>query len=174
MKKGKIADPFVVDFKKFSDDDLISLRVQLDKECKERKLKFTTAELGEKVAIDFFNNTPGLDNLQRAPTGTKNVDALSRKGERYSIKTIKDGNKSGTIYPDRDEKEKQLFEYLLLVLLNEDYELSGLYKFSWKQFWDVKQWDRTMNAWYVPKTQKALKESECLKTNLNGKDLKNY
>ena len=163
MKKpAKIPDAFAIDFKKISDDDLMSLRIQLDKECKKRKLRFTTAEIGETVAIDFFNSTPGLDNLQRAPVGTKNVDALSRKGERYSIKTIKDGNKSGTVYPDRDKKEKQLFEHLLLVLLNEDYQLKGLYKFSWKQFWKIKQWDTTMNAWYVPKTNKALKDGECI------------
>jgi hypothetical protein len=163
MKKVKIIpDVFTIDFKKISDHDMISLRIQLDKECKKRSIKFTTAEIGEKVAIDFFNNTPGLDNLQRAPTGTKNVDALSRRGERYSIKTIKDGGKSGTIYPDRERNEKQLFEYLLLVLLNEDYELKVLYRLSWEQFWKIKQWDTTMNAWYVAKTQKALKEGECL------------
>ncbi len=158
----KISDVFAIDFKKISDEDILLLRIQLDKECKKRKIKLTTAEIGEKRAIDFFNVTPRLDNLQRAPVGTKNVDALSRKGERYSIKTIKDGNKSGTVYPDKDKKEKQLFEHLLLVLLNEDYALKALYRFSWKQFWKVKQWDSTMNAWYVPKTQKAFKEGECV------------
>ena len=158
----KILDAFEIDFKKISDDEILLLRIQLDKECKKRKIKLTTAEIGEKRAIDFFNNTPGLDNLQRAPVGTKNVDALSRKGERYSIKTIKDGNKSGTVYPDKEKREKQLFEFLLLILLNEEYTLNALYKFSWKQFWKVKQWDSTMNAWYVPKTQKAFKVGECL------------
>jgi len=152
----------ILDLEKLSDDIIVSLRIQVDKECKKRKIKFSSGDYGEKVAIDFFNNTPGLENLLKAPTGTKNVDALSRKGDRYSIKTIKDGNKSGTIYPDRENKEKQLFEYLLIVILNDDYELKSLYRLSWKQFWKVKQWDRTMNAWYLPKTLKALNEGECL------------
>ncbi|HMJ46571.1 MAG TPA: hypothetical protein VK498_04545 [Ferruginibacter sp.] len=158
----KIKEPFIIDFKNFSDDDIISLRTEIEKEFKKRKIKFSAGEIGETVAIHFFNNTPGLDNLQKAPTGTKTVDALSRKGERYSIKTIKDGSKSGTIYPDAENKEKQLFEYILLVILNEDFKLKSLYRFSWNQFLEVKQWDKTMNAWYIPKTQKAKKIGETL------------
>ena len=161
-KATPLADTFKIDFQKISDDEIISLRTQLEKEFKKRKIKFTVGEIGETVAISFFNNKPGLDNLQRAPTGTKNVDALSRRGERYSIKTIKDGSKSGTIYPDSETKDKQLFEYLLLVQLNEDFELKALHRFSWNQFLEVRQWDKTMNAWYVPKTQKALTKGECI------------
>ena len=162
QKPSKITDPFSLDFNKISDDEIISLRVQIEKEFKRRKIKFSSGEIGEKIAIDFFNNTPGLDNLQRAPTGTKNVDALSRKGERYSIKTIKDGNKSSTVYPDREDKVKQLFEYILIVQLNDDFELEGLHRFSWKIFMEVRQWDITMKAWYISRSQKALKEGECL------------
>lgn len=162
LKQEKIKDPFEINFKSISDDEIISLRTEIEKEFKKRKIKFSAGEIGETVAIDFFNNTPGLDNLQKAPTGTKAVDALSRRGERYSIKTIKNGSKSGTIYPDPVNKEKQLFEYILLVLLNEDFKLKSLYRFSWTQFLEVKQWDKTMNAWYIPKTQKAVKLGETL------------
>lgn len=151
-----------VDLGKLSDDEILALRMQIEKEFKKRKIKFTAGDYGEKVAIDFFVNTPGFDNLQKAPTETKNVDALSRKGDRYSIKTIKDGNKSGTIYPDRSDKNKQLFEYLLIVLLDDEYGLKALYRFSWAEFWEVKQWDTTMNAWYVPKTNKALSQGQKL------------
>ncbi len=158
----KITDPFKIDFKNISDDEIISLRTQLEKEFKKRKIKFTVGEIGENKVINFFNKTPGLDNLQRAPIGTKNVDALSRKGERYSIKTIKDGGKSGTIYPDAGYKNKQLFEYLLLVILNEDFDLKSINRFSWNQFLKIRQWDKTMNAWYIPKTLKAFKLSECI------------
>lgn len=161
-KSTKINDPFKIDFKGISDDDIISLRTQIEKEFKHRKIKFSAGEIGETAAVNFFNNTPGLDNLQRAPTGTKTVDALSRKGERYSIKTIKDGSKSGTIYPDPENENKQLFEYILLVLLDEDFKLKSLYRFSWKQFQKVKQWDKTMNAWYIPKTLKAIKSADTL------------
>lgn len=156
----KLGQPFEIG--KLSDDELISLRIGLEKEFKKRKVKFSTGEIGETLAITFFKSTPRLDNLQRAPTGTKNVDALSRSGERYSIKTIKDGSKTGTIYPDSDNVNTQLFEFILLVIIDDDYEIKSLYRFSWKQFIKVRRWDKTMNAWYIPKTQKALATGECL------------
>jgi hypothetical protein len=151
-----------MDFTGRSNEDIISLRVHLDKEFIKRKIRFSVGEIGETIAIDFFNNKPGLDNLQRAQSGTKSVDANSRKGERYSIKTIKEGSKTGTIYPDPINKDKQLVEYILVVLLTEDYELKSLYRFSWKQFLKIRQWDKTMKAWYIPKTIKALSKAEKL------------
>lgn len=158
-KLSKITDPSKIDLATKSNEELFLLRVQLEKEFKKREIKFTVGDVGERIAIDYFNHTPGLDNLLKAPTGTKNVDALSRKGERYSIKTIKDGNKSGTVYPDND---KQLFEYLILIVIDDDYVLKSLHRFSWLQFLQIRQWDKTMNAWYVPKTQKALDKGECI------------
>jgi hypothetical protein len=151
-----------MNLEKVTNEELISQRIEIDKEFKRRRIKFNVGDIGEVMAINYFNKTPGLSNLQKAPTGTKNVDALSRSGERYSIKTIKDGNKTGTVYPDKTDKDTQLFEYLLLVQINDDYELFSLHRFSWKQFTRVKQWDKTMNAWYISKSQKTLKQGEVI------------
>lgn len=148
-----------IEFDGMTNTDLLSVRVQVEKEYKKRGLKFDKGDIGEAVAIDFFNRTPGLTNLQLAPKGTKNVDAISRDGERYSIKTVKDGRKTGTIYPDTEDKDKQLFEHLLLVQLDENYELRSVNQFTWQQFLKVRGWDKRMNAWYIPKSIKALKES---------------
>lgn len=161
-RNAKPALVVTANFSSKSEDELILFRIQLEKEFKKRGIKFSVAEVGETLAIKHFISTPGLPNLQRAPIGTKNVDALSRDGERYSIKSIKDGNKTGTVYPDRIEKDKQLFEYLLLVYIDDDFELSSLHRFNWKQFCNVRMWDKTMNAWYIPKTKKALNESELI------------
>ena len=108
--------------------------MQAEKECTKRNLKFDVGDVGELMSIGFFNSKPGLDKLQKAPTGTKHVDALSRRGERYSIKTIKKGSKTGTIYPDPEDPSKQLFEYLLIVLLDDDFGLKSIHRFSWKIF----------------------------------------
>ena len=80
----------------FSDDDLILLRANLDKEMRRRGIAFSVGEVGEKLAINHFRSTPGLPKLQAAPKGTKNVDALSRGGDRYSIKTVCTAKKTGT------------------------------------------------------------------------------
>jgi hypothetical protein len=127
-----------------------------------RGISFSVGEIGEKIAIDYFKSTPGLSNLIAAPTGAKNVDALSRNGERYSIKTIKKGKKTGTIYPDDQDPDKQLFEYLLIVKLHSDFTLDALYQFSWKQFLKVRSWDKRMNAWYVSLSKNSIDKGDCL------------
>jgi len=98
-------------------------------------MNFSVGEIGEKVAIEYFNSTPGLANLMAAPTGAKNVDALSRDGDRYSIKTHMKVKKSGTIYSDSENQDKQLFEYLLIVKLSPDYQLETLHRFHGRDFY---------------------------------------
>jgi hypothetical protein len=139
-----------------SDQDLIQLRHSVEKEARRRGLKLTVGDVGERLAVAHFNETPGLAKLQIAPSGTKNIDAISRAGDRYTIKTVLDAKKTGTIYPDRDNPDKQLFEFLLVVTLSEDHLLKSVYQFSWDQFLAVRCWDKRMSAWYVPCSAKAM------------------
>jgi hypothetical protein len=148
--------------KSLTNDELISLRIEVEREMHSRGISFSVGEIGEKIAVDYFRKTPGLSNLIAAPPGAKNVDALSRNGERYSIKTIQKGHKTGTIYPDEQEPDKQLFEYLLIVKLNSDFTLDALYQFSWKQFLKIRSWDKRMNAWYVSMSKNNLDTGDCL------------
>ena len=132
-----------------SDDELMRTRAKVDAELRRRGLAYSVGEFGEHAAIRHFNSTKGLPNLQKAPTGTKNIDALSREGERYSIKTICKGRKTGTVYPDRKDSNKQLFEYLLVVMLDPDWNLVAIHEFTWDAFVEVRSWDKRMNAWYL-------------------------
>jgi hypothetical protein len=138
-----------MDFKGLDNEELINLRIAVEKEMKRRDITFEIGDIGEQIAIRYFNNTPGLSNLQDAPKGTKNVDALSRNGDRYSIKTVMKAKKTGTIYPDPQNKNKQLFEYLLIVKLGDNYTLEKLILFSWEQFIKLRLWDKRMSAWYI-------------------------
>lgn len=63
-------------------------------------------ERGEFLAIKVYNNKAGLPNLQAAPEGTQNVDALSRKGERYSIKTMTLPSKTTSVFYNCGEKDE--------------------------------------------------------------------
>ncbi len=139
-----------------SDAGLIQLRAQLDVEMRKRKIAFSVGQVGEQLAIAYFKAIPGLTTLQLAPTGTKNVDALSRNGDRYSIKTICNAKKTGTIYPDPEDAEKQLFEFLLIVRLTESWELKSIHQLTWAAFCLVRSWDKRMNAWYVAISGRAL------------------
>jgi len=139
-----------------ADRELIRLRARVHREMKRRKLPVTVGGVAEQLAIEYFNATPGRPNLQEAPPGTSNVDALSRKGERYSIKAIQTGRKTGTVYPDRGDPDKQLFEFLLVVRLDEDFELQAIHEFDWPLFVKLRSWDIRMNAWYIGGSARTL------------------
>lgn len=120
-----------------------------------RGLVYDVGRFGEQLAISYFNGTPLCPNLLLAPTGTKNVDALSRDGERYSIKTICRGRKTGTVYLDSDDANKQLFENLLIVKITDKWELEQIYQIGWQLFLELRAWDSRMNAWHVPYTSRV-------------------
>ncbi|MFD0980330.1 hypothetical protein [Tropicimonas aquimaris] len=142
------------------DDELLQLRTALEVEMRARGLALTVGAVGEKLAIDLFNVTPGCPNLLAAPTGTANIDAISRKGERYSIKTVCKGKKTGTVYPDTDAPDKQLFEFILVVKLNDDWTLDRVYEFDWNGFVENRAWDKRMNAWYLPASARVLAKAK--------------
>lgn len=120
----------------------------------------TVGQVAERLAIDYFNSTPGFPNLREAAVGTANVDALSRRGDRYSIKGVLDAKKTGTVYPDSEDRDRQLFEYLLIVQLDSQWKLRAIYEFNWKLFVSCRSWDRRMNAWYLGLSTKTLNLSK--------------
>jgi len=151
-----------VDLSAMSDDALVFLRAGLDAEMRKRKLAFSVGAIGERLAIEYFRQTPNLPKLQPAPRGTKNVDALSRNGDRYSIKAHCSAKKTGQIYPDPQERDKQLFEHLLVVKLGTDWALESIHQFSWKQFAKIRSWDSRMNAWYIGISNRSLSAAELI------------
>lgn len=156
---------------KLSDEELLLLRASLRAEMRKRGIADSVGAVGEQLAIEHFRKTPGLPKLQLAPPGTKNVDALSRNGDRFSIKTVCEGSKTGTIYPDPDNSDKQLFENFLIVKLAKDWSLESIHQFSWSAFLKVRSWDKRMNAWYVAFNNRALsigKEIFCITTALEA------
>jgi hypothetical protein len=139
-----------------ANEELVLLRACLRAEMRKRGIADSVGVVGEQLAIEHFRKTSGLPKLQMAPRGTKNVDALSRDGDRFSIKTICDGSKTGTIYPEVDDLKKQLFEYILIVKLSEDWSLESIHQLTWARFVKARSWDKRMNAWYVAFTKRAL------------------
>lgn len=138
---------------------MLELRAAVHGELKRRGLALSVGELVERLGIDFFNKTPNLPNLSEAARGTANVDALSRRGHRYSIKDGLATRKTGTIYPDADEPDRQLLEYLIIVRLNVDWALAKVYELTWEQFLDFRSWDRRMSDWYVGLSNKTLMQA---------------
>jgi hypothetical protein len=145
-----------IDLTSLNDLKLLALRAAVDGEARNRGLRFNVGEIGEKLAIAVFKERPDLPVLAPAPPGTKNIDAISREGNRYSIKTQQRAKKTGTIYPDKVDNERQLFEFILIVLIDEDFTLERIIELDWQQFCAVRSWDIRMNAWYVSRSNRAL------------------
>jgi hypothetical protein len=150
------------DFKALSDEKLVEVRIAIEAEMRKRHIEFSVGLMGEKLVIDHFNNTPGLPGLLRAERGTKNVDANSRTGHRYTIKTLLNAQKTGAIYDEHRDVKKPLFEYLLLVRLDEQYRLKSIHRLTWEQFVKVRKWDKRMTAWYLTPSAATLAEAETI------------
>ena len=83
--------------------------------------------------------------MQAAPEGTQNVDALSRKGERYSIKTITfPSATTGVFYGFGEKEDKKILEL------------------SWEVFLKYKRWHKTMRAWNLSVTQNLLNDAKII------------
>ncbi len=166
-------EEYVIDNKeleKLNPAELIKLYSEIIKQLKEKGIIRTNnliGDLGEYLAIDYYSKTRGLPRLQAAPPSTKNIDAISTDGDRYSIKCIT-GNTTGVIYgipkPGTvpDIEIKQSFEYLIIVLLNSDFELMKILELDWDTFLKHRKWHSRMNACNVTASKKVEAESKII------------
>lgn len=153
-------------FSELNDESLWLLYADSKEELRKRGLIRTsniTGERGEFLAIEIYNNTPGLPNLQAAPKGTRNVDALSRKGERYSIKTITEpGRTTGVFYGLGDQNSEIpniKFEYVIIVQLWANLRPRLITELTFEQFLKHRRWHSTMRAWNLTLTKSLLKDA---------------
>ena len=157
-----------MDLSTLSNSEVVQLYSTSIKELKRRGILRTNnviGELGEYLAIEYFARTPGLPKLQAAPVGTQNIDAISRSGERYSIKSTS-GNSTGVFYdlepPGSETADKQKFEYVLICRFNEDCELEAIYQITWETFLKHKHWHSRMKAWNLTISKKLIADAESI------------
>lgn len=150
---------------KMDNTEVISLYSDIIKELKKRNIirtKNVLGELGEYMTIDCYNKNPALPKLQAAPVGTKNVDAISRNGERYTIKSTS-GNVTGVFTGldfGKDElPNKQYFEYVVICKFDNEYTLQNIYQLDWDSFLQHKSWHSRMKGWNLVITKELLKDA---------------
>jgi len=129
------------------------------------RTKNLIVDLGEFLAIEYFNNNSKLSNLQEAPASTQNIDAISRSGQRYSIKST--STKTTGVFHDLEtnnstKSDKQKFEYLLIMKFDNNYEVEQIIQLNWSLFLKHKKWHKTMQAWNITITKSLLNEAEIL------------
>lgn len=140
---------------------MIATYGELITELKRREIirtKNVVGDLGERFAIDFYTQNSSLESLSDAPPSTKSIDAIGEFGNKYAIKSIT-RNITGVFYglPHKDSMEipEKLFDYLLIVLFSDNYEVRTIYELTWEQFLTHKKWHSRMDAWNIPVNQKV-------------------
>lgn len=143
-------------------EELWSLLTDATTELKIRgeiKGRNVVGDRGEMLAVTVYNETPNLPKLQLAPPSTQNIDAISTKGDRYSVKTISFPNKTTGVFhgygTPEDPIDKQLFEYLIIVVLD-GYKPLKIVELKWFDFYRLKKWHSTMRAYNISLTQEVI------------------
>ncbi len=160
-------------FDHLTNEEVWLLHADTEQELKNRNLVRTrniVGERGEFLAIEAYNTTAGLPNLQAAPEGTQNVDALSRKGERYSIKTITEPGMTTSVFYGLGEKDdgavsEKKFEYIIIVQIFKNFRPKRILELTWEQFLKYKKWHTTMRAWNLSITKALVGEAKIILDN---------
>jgi len=94
-----------------------------------------------------------------------NIDAISRNGDRYSIKATT-GKVTGVFYglysPNSTELNQQKFEYVILVILDKNLSLEYIIELTWNEFLKYKRWHSRMQAWNLPINKDILENTKCI------------
>lgn len=154
---------------KLDNEELWILYAETEQELKHRGLVRTrniVGERGEFLAIDTYNKTKNLPKLQAAPQGTRNIDAISRDGERYSIKTITEPSIGTGVFHGLGDNDGSIpeksFEYLIIVQLYKNYKPKRILELDWNAFVKHKKWHSTMRAWTISLTKSVLSDSKII------------
>ena len=142
-----------MDFSKYSGMELIRIYGELLSKMREDELirsKNVTGDLGEYIVIDYYTKTKGLPKLQFAPPSTKNIDAISVNGERYSNKCTTT-NTTGAFYGINKDADiasiKPLFEYVVVIKLDKNYQPEFILELNWETFFKHKHWHSRIGAY---------------------------
>lgn len=142
-----------MDFSKYSGMELIRIYGELLSKMREDELirsKNVTGDLGEYIVIDYYTKTKGLPKLQFAPPSTKNIDTISVNGERYSIKCTTT-NTTGAFYGINKDADiasiKPLFEYVVVIKLDKNYQPEFILELNWETFFKHKHWHSRIGAY---------------------------
>jgi hypothetical protein len=154
-----------VNLEKLNKEELVTLFAEILKVLKQRGVLRTgnfLGDLGEYLAVKYYNKTSGLPKLRIAPPGTKDYDAKSTTGLRYSIKSAR-GSSTGVFHGLNDKgvkkREHKKFDYAVVVQFDSDYNIKRIFELTWKIFLKRKRWHSTMRAWYLGTGKNVIADS---------------
>ena len=124
------------------------------------RTKNVAGDLGEHYAIEHYTNNSKLPSLSIVPVTVKNVDALSRNGETYNIKTVSSRKGTTGSFWDQEsiKKNEKKFDYLLIVILDQSFSLDMILELSWEDFIKHKKFNKRMNNYNISITNTLIDE----------------
>lgn len=157
-----------MDFSNLSKAELIEAYGSILDEMRTKNLirtKNVTGDLGEYLVVDYYTKTKGLPKLQFAPTSTKNIDAISTGGDRYSIKCTTT-NTTGSFWGIQKDaafsETKPLFEYVVIIKLDKSYRMELMLELSWETFFKHKRWRSRIKAYQLTITTALIEDSKVI------------
>ena len=146
----------MLDLKKYTGEQLIGLYSEILQELKGRGIIRTRnllGEFGEYIAESTYKQAKDLPTIKLVDAGVKNYDAISRSGERYSIKSTSSkgtGMFTGLVLDENHEPIEKYFDYVIICRFDEFFALKCIYELDWQMFLKHKHWNSTLNNLYLP------------------------
>lgn len=165
---GVICMPSDEEYENMTIADGLKEYSKLMKMFKKRKVTRTrnfVGDIGESIAIEHYCNSPHLPNLRMVEIGMKHIDAISDTNERYSIKATRTkmtGVFNGLNDPDSDMPQEKLFDYVIVVLFDEDVSLQAIYEVDWEAFLSLKKWNTSKRTWYLTVSNALKRKSKII------------
>lgn len=128
------------------------------------RTKNVVGDLGESYAVTFYNQINRRGGLTRLPTNSTDIDATDSQGGKYAVKAAspKSARTSAFHILEEHPSDSSLFDYVILVRLNELLQIVSIYEFSWETFWERKKWSKRQKAWFLPITKAVLQAGTAL------------
>ena len=152
---------------KLSDVELIKRYSQITALLREKSIikhHNIVGDLGKCYAVDYYNNNADLPNLAIVE-GLKNINAIDDDSQRYCVQSTRK-NLTGLFYglnnPDSQEAERQKFEYVIIVLMSQDFALEKILELSWSKFLELKKWNKANKAWNIPINKRLMNNSKII------------
>ena len=143
--------------------EIISLYSEILKVLKAKEVirsKNLVGDFGEYLVKDFFDNNSEYPNLGLTTPSNKSVDAIDDNGSTYAIKTVTN-NVTGVFYGLNSNKSalenKKIFDFAVIIKLDENYTIDRIYLLDWNQFLEHKKWHSRMKAWNLNISKKLEK-----------------
>lgn len=100
--------------------------------------------------------------MAAAPSGTENIDAISRKGDRYSIKSISK-NVTG-VFSGLQENGSLIEDERKF---DDNCALQTIFEMDWNTFQRNKKWYSRMKAWNLTLSKAVCSECKVIYDNKN-------